>query len=843
MRLPKLYTLRKKLIVSFLIVALIPLMLLAAIDKHATEQILTKNAQQSLFAIASQTAVSIDTFITVNLNDVRVAAILPGLSKYLSLPAASRSQSSELKVARDTLRSLSRRDTINIFSYALLDLTGQNVLDTYTPDIGKDESNRDYFQQPLKTELPYVSSLRISSRSTDLVNIYFSSLVRNSKGVAVGVLRVSYNATVLDQSIVRQTGLAGPQSFAILLDEHYIRLAHGTEPELNFKSVVPLDAQSIKKLQAEGRLPNLPIDELSTNLPELKKGLDNSASQPFLMLQLVTNDNKLSAVAIAHLHNQPWYVLFVQPQSVFLAPIEAQTRTALLLSLIIASIVTVVAFLLVRTLAQPILVLTKRVAQFNTGNLNVRVPIESRDELGNLADTFNKMMERMQNYTENLELKNTALSEAESQLRESENRLSQFLEAMQVGVFVTDNRGQPYYANRIAQELLGKGVVPANTIEKLVETYQIYIAGTAQYYNSEIFTIPKLLRGETAKADNIEIHRPDKVIPLEAWGTPIFDNRGNITYTIIAFQDISERRKIEAEREKFTLELSQLNLDLQKALKAEVKLTDAYGRFVPHQFLHLLGYKSIVDVKLGDNVQQEMSVLFADIRNFTSLSERMTPQENFKFINYYLMRMEPCITANHGFIDKYIGDGIMALFSGSADDAVKAGIAMLQTLATYNLTREERNYSPIYMGIGINTGSLMLGTVGGESRMDGTVISDAVNLASRVEGLTKNYGVPLLISHHTFSALTIPSDYYIRLIDKVKVKGKSELVTVYEVFDADLAEVREGKAIAKTTFESAWILYDGKRFREAAPLFEDCVLRNPGDRVAAIYLDRCRQQL
>lgn len=843
MRLPKLYTLRKKLIVSFLIVALIPLILLAAIDKHATEQILTKNAQQSLFAIASQTAVSIDTFITVNLNDVRVAAILPGLSKYLSLPAASRSQSSEKKLAGDTLRSLSRRDTINIFSYAILDLTGRNVLDTYTVDIGKDESNRDYFQQPLKTGLPYVSNLRISSRSTDLVNIYFSSLVRNNKGVVVGVLRVSYNATVLGQSIARQTGLAGPQSFAILLDQHYIRLAHGTEPELNFKSVVPLDANLVKKLQAEGRFPDLPIDELSTNVPDLKKGLDNAVDRPFLMLKLGTNDNKLSAVAIARLQNQPWYVLFVQPQSVFLAPIEAQTRTALLLSVIIASIVTIVALVLVRTLAKPILVLTKRVAQFNAGNLNIRVPIESRDELGTLADTFNKMIERLQNYTESLELKNAALLEAESQLRENESRLSQFLEAMQVGVFVTDKRGQPYYANCIAQELLGKGVVPANSIENLVEIYQIYIAGTTQKYNCEIFTIPKLLRGESAKADNIEIRRPDRVIPLEAWGTPIFDNRGNIAYTIIAFQDISERRKIEVEREKFTLELSQLNLDLQKALKAEVKLTDAYGRFVPHQFLHLLGYESIIDVKLGDNVQQEMSVLFADIRNFTSLSERMTPQENFKFINYYLMRMEPCITDHNGFIDKYIGDGIMALFSGGADDAVKAGIAMLQTLATYNLTREERNYAPIQMGIGINTGSLMLGTVGGESRMDGTVISDAVNLASRLEGLTKNYGVPLLISHHTFSALTIPSDYGIRLIDRVKVKGKSELVTVYEVFDADLPEVREAKSIAKTAFESAWRLYDRSRFSEAAQLFEDCVLRNPGDRVAAIYLDRCRQRL
>ncbi|MGL5061967.1 MAG: adenylate/guanylate cyclase domain-containing protein, partial [Microcoleus sp.] len=599
----------------------------------------------------------------------------------------------------------------------------------------------------------------------------------------------------------------------------------------------------VKKLQTEARLPKLPIDELSTNLPALKQAVDRARIRPFVMLKLVGTGDRLNAVAIAPLENQPWYVLFVQPQSVFLAPIEAQTRTALLLALIIASVVTVVALLLVQNLTKPIISLTKRVAKFKSGNLNCRVPIESKDEVGNLADTFNKMLERLQNYTESLELNNAALLQAEAQLRDSESRLSKLLEAMPVGVFVTDSQGQPYYVNRIAQQLLGKGVVPADSIEKLVAEYQIYIAGTQQNYNSEIFTIPKLLRGETANADNIEIRRADRVIPVEAWGTPIFDDRGKIAYTIIAFQDISERRTIEADREKFTEELSQLNRDLKKALDAQFKLTNAYGRFVPHQFLDLLGYESIVDVKLGDRVQQTMSVLFADIRDFTSLSETMTPYENFKFINYYLMRTEPCITAHNGFIDKYIGDGIMALFGGVADDAVKAGIAMLETLAEYNLTRDERGYAPIEIGIGINTGSLMLGTVGGENRMDGTAIGDAVNLASRLEGLTKNYGVPLLISHHTFASLTLPNNYQIRPIDRVKVKGKSELVTVYEVFDADPPEVRSAKSATKAVFERGWMLYRDEDFGEAAKLFEDCLCRNRADKVAEIYLDRCRKKL
>jgi len=214
-------------------------------------------------------------------------------------------------------------------------------------------------------------------------------------------------------------------------------------------------------------------------------------------------------------------------------------------------------------------------------------------------------------------------------------------------------------------------------------------------------------------------------------------------------------------------------------------LNRAYQRFVPRQFLHFLEKLSIIDVELGDQVQLEMSVLFSDIRDFTTLSEKMTPKDNFQFINAYLSRMEPAILENNGFIDKYIGDAIMALFSGSADEAVNAGLAMLQQLQLYNQERVESGETPIKIGIGINTGNLMLGTVGGQNRMDTTVISDAVNLASRVESLTKNYGVSLLITQHTYARLLNPSHYVIRPIDTVKVKGKSELVTVYEVLNAN----------------------------------------------------------
>jgi PAS domain S-box-containing protein len=220
--------------------------------------------------------------------------------------------------------------------------------------------------------------------------------------------------------------------------------------------------------------------------------------------------------------------------------------------------------------------------------------------------------------------------------------LAQFLEAIPVGVGVLDATGKPYYVNRTAQELLGQGVVPQATSREITEVYKIYVAGTQQEYPNSHLPLVRALSGESTTADDMEIHQGEKIIPIESRGTPIFDEKGNIAYAITAFQDITERKKAEAERLKFTTELFQLN--------------QAYERFVPREFLQFLDKETILDVKLGDQVQREMSVLFADIRSFTTLSESMTPEDNFKFINSYLSRMEPIIGSYQGFIDKYIGD-------------------------------------------------------------------------------------------------------------------------------------------------------------------------------------------
>lgn len=339
-------------------------------------------------------------------------------------------------------------------------------------------------------------------------------------------------------------------------------------------------------------------------------------------------------------------------------------------------------------------------------------------------------------------------------------------------------------------------------------------------------------RHEISKFESQVYNRDGEIIWISESARIVNDENGDILYYQGFVEDITERKRAEAELERFTSELFELN--------------QSFFRFVPHQFLQYLGKDSIVDVQLGDNVQREMSVLFADIRDFTSLSEQMTPEDNFKFINAYLSHVEPAIAEYRGFVDKYIGDEIMALFSQSADDALRAGIRMLDLLAEYNKTRRRTDPTkptyrpPIEIGIGINTGKLMLGTVGGKSRMDGTVIGDAVNLASRLEGLTKNYGVSLLISHYTFVRLNHINEYGIRLIDHVQVKGKLEMVSVFEVFDADPPDLRAGKQATKTMFERGLLHYYLGEISEAIALFESCLEQNPQDKVAQIYLTRCK---
>ncbi|HAP43074.1 MAG: hypothetical protein A2087_09860 [Spirochaetes bacterium GWD1_61_31] len=266
------------------------------------------------------------------------------------------------------------------------------------------------------------------------------------------------------------------------------------------------------------------------------------------------------------------------------------------------------------------------------------------------------------------------------------------------------------------------------------------------------------------------------------------------------------------------------------------KLNRANERFVPREFLQKLGYTSITEVGLGDQVLTDMGVLFSDIRDFTTITESLGPAGTMDFLNTYLAVVGPAVRAAGGFIDKYIGDAVMALFPGGADDALAGAVGLSRAMDEFRATVGLIDGKELSAGIGLNIGQLMLGVIGEAQRFDGTVIADAVNLASRIESLTKLYGVRILASGAIKQRMRQP--HQLRFLDLVRVKGKHKAVRLYEVLRKDDADYGSKTAAAKS-YIAGFELYRGGRFDEAALSFESALAVCPTDRPAALLLQRC----
>jgi class 3 adenylate cyclase len=271
------------------------------------------------------------------------------------------------------------------------------------------------------------------------------------------------------------------------------------------------------------------------------------------------------------------------------------------------------------------------------------------------------------------------------------------------------------------------------------------------------------------------------------------------------------------------------------------KISTSLQRFIPQEFIAYLQKSDVVELELGDHVEKDMTIFFSDLRSFTQLSEQLTPVENFNFINSYLSRVVPVIREHNGFVDKYIGDAIMALFpdSGGADSAVQTAIEMQRKMVEYNGHRKSVGYKPVAMGVGIHTGPLMLGVVGVDDRMESTVISDAVNLSSRLESLTKAFNISLAISEQTFKNLEDPGKYLYRFIGKVKVRGKAAPISVFEIFDGIDESLMDAKMRANTHFEEGMLNFYQKDYSGALYAFRRVLEILPTDGAASFYLDAC----
>jgi adenylate cyclase len=272
----------------------------------------------------------------------------------------------------------------------------------------------------------------------------------------------------------------------------------------------------------------------------------------------------------------------------------------------------------------------------------------------------------------------------------------------------------------------------------------------------------------------------------------------------------------------------------EEAMRRVYEITE---KFVPYEFIGSLGHKVITDVKLGDQVEKNVTVLFTDIRDYTTISERMTPEENFQFVNSYNERMGPIIRNHNGFINQYLGDAIMALFPDSAEKSLFAAIEMQQNIREFNAMQKVANLPAIKMGTGMHTGPLIMGITGDKHRLDATIISDTVNTASRIESLTKYYKTSILLSEITVQQIQHTGNFHLRYLGKVQVKGRQSSIGIYECFDADGKEQINRKEETLALFNEGIHHYLNKSFTAAIKCFLSVTELNPQDHTAQFFLE------
>ncbi len=265
-----------------------------------------------------------------------------------------------------------------------------------------------------------------------------------------------------------------------------------------------------------------------------------------------------------------------------------------------------------------------------------------------------------------------------------------------------------------------------------------------------------------------------------------------------------------------------------RALAEQKAMAESFSRFVPAEFLDYLGKTSVMNIAQGDVIRKEMAVLFLDIRGFTQMSEGLGSEGTFSFLNEFHGGMEPIIQKHGGFIDKFIGDAIMALFPVPAA-SVQAAVEMRDWV---------RDQARVRIGIGVHFGELMLGTVGSPRRLETTVIGDTVNLASRIESINKTYGTELVISDAVFKHLRDENRIVARELDAIRVRGKKQPIVLYEVLSGLSPNELERRVQNMSLYMTALLAFRTGDFESARGSFTEYLKLAGDDSVVKMYLKR-----
>ena len=382
------------------------------------------------------------------------------------------------------------------------------------------------------------------------------------------------------------------------------------------------------------------------------------------------------------------------------------------------------------------------------------------------------------------------------------------LESMSNGVITLDERDTIVTCNSAGARIM-----------KLAPSAILGHAAAEFFADRNAWIIERIKKVQVEKVANVamdvEIVFGDRPVSINLTVLPLASGDGKQLGTLLMIEDISTEKRVKATMARY----------MDPAIAA--RMLDSKG-----------------DTSLLGGASTRATVLFSDIRGFTTLSEELGAQGTVAFLNEYFSLMVECIAHEEGMLDKFIGDAIMAAFGlpiahdDDEDRAVRAAIAMIRECRRWSRDRIQRGQKPVEMGVGLNTDLVVSGNIGSAKRMDYTVIGDGVNLASRLESACKVYSAQILLSENTFHRLH--GTYRVRNIDQVVVKGKTEPIGVYEVLDHHTEDSFPNLMDVVSYFNDGMRNYRTTKFSNAIAQFEKALSLHPGDKLSTIYIERCR---
>ena len=382
------------------------------------------------------------------------------------------------------------------------------------------------------------------------------------------------------------------------------------------------------------------------------------------------------------------------------------------------------------------------------------------------------------------------------------------LESMSNGVITLDERDTIVTCNSAGARIM-----------KLAPSAILGHAAAEFFADRNAWIIERIKKVQVEKVANVamdvEIVFGDRPVSINLTVLPLASGDSKQLGTLLMIEDISTEKRVKATMARY----------MDPAIAA--RMLDSKG-----------------DTSLLGGVSTRATVLFSDIRGFTTLSEELGAQGTVAFLNEYFSLMVECIAHEEGMLDKFIGDAIMAAFGlpiahdDDEDRAVRAAIAMIRECRRWSRDRIQRGQKPVEMGVGLNTDLVVSGNIGSAKRMDYTVIGDGVNLASKLESACKIYSAQILLSENTFHRLH--GTYRVRNIDQVVVKGKTEPVGVYEVLDHHTEDSFPNLMDVVSYFNDGMRNYRTTKFSNAIAQFEKALSLHPGDKLSTIYIERCR---